>query len=82
MPPAVQDSVVYTSWNEATGITSWEIFSGDTESNFNPVGYVNSTGFKTNFTFPSSSGGLRRRQRSETAAINARDKVKWISFSI
>lgn len=57
-PPiaVVEDSVVYMSWNGATGITEWEIFAGDLENQLKLVGAVISTGFETNFTLREGGG--------------------------
>lgn len=50
-PVAVEeDGVLYVSWNGATGISSWEIFAGATETDLKSVGNVTSGGFETNFT--------------------------------
>ena len=48
-PPdaVVENGVLYMSWNGATGITSWEIFAGDTKYNLNAVEKVKSAGFET-----------------------------------
>ena len=35
------------SWNGATGITSWEVFAGDNDTDLQPVGTVKSMGFET-----------------------------------
>lgn len=47
----VQSGVVYMSWNGATGITSWEVFSGDDkqEQDLKSVANVTSQGFETMF---------------------------------
>lgn len=44
-----ENGVLYMSWNGVTGITSWEIFAGESERNLKIVGMVKSMGFETMF---------------------------------
>jgi hypothetical protein len=43
---------VYTSWNGATEVASWEIFAGSTARSLKPVATGPKTGFETKITVP------------------------------
>jgi hypothetical protein len=43
---------VYTSWNGATEVASWEIFAGSTARSLKPVASGPKTGFETKITVP------------------------------
>lgn len=50
---AIQNGVVYMSWNGATQVKQWKILSGSTASNVAAVKTIAKTGFETSFTFSS-----------------------------
>jgi len=73
-PPVlvVESGVLYMSWNGATGITSWEIFAGESEHDLKIVGMVKSMGFETMFEIPSNCGEFSR-----VAAYRGADLLRY-----
>ena len=43
-------TVVYASWNGATGVASWQLLAGPSASSVQPVGTTPTQGFETTLT--------------------------------
>ena len=48
----VKDDVAYMSWNGATRVAWWDVFSGRNSNELSLVGRIKKKGFETSFSFP------------------------------
>ena len=45
-------TVVYASWNGATGVSAWQVLAGSSRQTLAPVGQFPRAGFETEMTVP------------------------------
>ena len=66
----------YVSWNGATDVTDWVVYTGSTKNNLQPVGQMKKAGFETEFPVPEGTKFLQvGAVENNTGSVVRKSKV-------